>query len=249
MREWIVGRQPVFETLRAARRRYFALLLAKGIRPKGRVAESLRLARQGGIPVREVERSRLDALAPLAHQGIALQVSAYPYAALADVVESARGSGEPPFILILDAVQDPQNLGTLLRTAEAVGVHGVLLPLRRAAAVTPAVVSASSGASEHLRVARANLAQAIQTLKEADIWVVGLDEGKTSRTLGDIRLDGALALVVGNEGQGLRPLVRRNCDFLLRLPMRGRIASLNAATAGSVALYFAWQARNFPSGG
>lgn len=245
MREWIVGRQPVYETLRAARRQGFSLWLAEGVKPKGRVAESLRLASRRGIPLRKVERRRLDALSPISHQGIALEVSAYPYVSLPEVVERALSAGEPPFLLILDSLQDPQNLGTLLRTAEAVGIHGVLLPLRRAAGITPAVVSASSGASEHLWVGRANLAQAIQTLQEKDVWVVGLDEGADSRSLDEVRLNGALALVVGNEGQGLRPLVRKNCDLLLRLPMRGAIASLNAATAGSVALYFAWQARNF----
>jgi 23S rRNA (guanosine2251-2'-O)-methyltransferase len=155
----------------------------------------------------------------------------------------ARQCGEPPFILILDVLQDPQNLGTLLRTAEAVGVHGVLLPLRHAATVTPAVVNASSGASEHLLIAQANLAQAITALKEAGLWVIGLEAGPGAQPPEQVRLDGALALVVGGEGSGMRDLVRKSCDMLLRLPMRGQVASLNAATAGSIALYLASRAR------
>ncbi len=245
MREWIAGRQPVYETLRAARRQGFALRVARGIQPKGRMADILRLAEQRGIPIRKVARDALDKLTPIAHQGVALQVSGYPYVTLPDVLARAGSSAEAPFFLILDTVQDPQNLGTLLRTAEAVGVHGVLLPLRRTATVTPAVVTASSGASEHLRIVQANLAQAIETLKQADVWVVGLDGGPRARLPSQVTLQGALALVVGNEGRGMRPLVRKRCDVLLRLPMRGQVESLNAAAAGSVALYFAWQARQF----
>jgi 23S rRNA (guanosine2251-2'-O)-methyltransferase len=136
-------------------------------------------------------------------------------------------------------------LGTLLRTAEIVGVHGVLLPLRHTVTVTPAVVHASSGASEHLLIAQSNLSQALETLKREDVWVVGL-EGSSQALLPDqVRLDGPLALVVGSEGEGMRSLVRASCDLLMRLPMRGQIESLNAAVAGSVALYLAWQARGW----
>ncbi len=125
------------------------------------------------------------------------------------------------------------------------GVHGVLLPYRRTATVTPAVVSASSGASEHLLIAQTNLAQAIGTLKQADIWVIGLDGSDSAQPLQQVRLDGPMALVVGNEGDGMRSLVRDSCDILMRLPMRGQIESLNAAVAGSIALYLAWQARDY----
>jgi 23S rRNA (guanosine2251-2'-O)-methyltransferase len=130
-----------------------------------------------------------------------------------------------------------------LRTAEAVGVHGVLIPLRRAAEVTPAVVSASAGASEHMLVAQINLAQAINELKEAGAWVVGLEGSPQAQPVEQVRLDGALALVVGSEGEGMRDLVRKSCDVLVRLPMQGRVESLNAAVAGSVVLYLALQAR------
>ena len=129
-------------------------------------------------------------------------------------------------MLILDALQDPQNLGTLLRTAEVVGVHGVLLPLRHTVTVTPAVVSASSGASEHLLVAQMNLAQAIRELKEAGVWVIGLEGSPSAERVDRVRLDGAIALVVGSEGQGMRLLVRDSCDVLMRLPMRGQVESL-----------------------
>jgi 23S rRNA (guanosine2251-2'-O)-methyltransferase len=244
MKEWILGRNPVYEVLRAHRRQPFRLLVAESAQEKGRLAEVLRLSAARKVTVERAPRSRLEAFGP-DHQGVALETSAYPYSALPDIFDRAEQRGEPALILILDALQDPQNLGTLLRTAEAVGVHGVLLPLRRTATVTPAVVSASSGASEHLLIAQANLAQAIENLKQAGIWVIGLDGGPGSQPPERVRLDGPLALVVGSEGEGMRPLVARSCDLLLRLPMRGAIESLNAAVAGSIALYLAWGARGF----
>ncbi len=248
MREWILGRNPVYEALRAGRRQPFRLQVAAGVQEKGRLSEILRLAGARRLPVERPPRARLDNLGP-GNQGVALEASSYPYAALADVLERAAGQGEPLFVLVLDTLQDPQNLGTLLRTAEIVGVHGVLLPFRRTATVTPAVVHASSGASEHLLIVQANLAQSITALKEAGAWIVGLEGSPEASEPGLVRLDGPLALVVGNEGEGMRPLVRASCDLLLRLPMRGRVASLNAAVAGSIALYLAWQARGFAGQG
>lgn len=243
MKEFISGRNPLYETLRATRRDFFRLQIAEGVQEKGRLAEILQLAGQRNIPVERVPRARLDKLSD-SHQGVALEVSGYPYVTLDDILENARQHGEPPFVLILDTLQNPQNLGTLIRTAEAVGVHGVVIPSHRAAEVTPAVVSASAGASEHMLVAQSNLAQAIAGLKEAGAWVVGLDEGPDSRPPSEVRLEGALAVVVGSEGEGIHPLVKSKCDFLLRLPMRGQIESLNAAVAGSVALYLAYLARH-----
>lgn len=248
MREWILGRNPVYEVLRAERRQAFRLQYAEGVQEKGRLSEILRLAAARKLRLERVPRARLDALGP-GHQGVALEASSYPYAALADILGLASQRGEDLFVLILDTLQDPQNLGTLLRTAEIVGVHGVLLPFRRTATVTPAVVHASSGASEHLLIVQANLAQSISELKEAGAWVVGLEGSPDASEPAQVRLDGPLALVVGNEGEGMRPLVRSSCDLLLRLPMRGRIASLNAAVAGSIALYLAWQARGFTRSG
>jgi len=244
MREWISGRNAVYEVLRAGRRRVFRLWVAQGVQEKGRLLEILRLSEAAAVPIEWVERSRLDALDP-DHQGVALQVSEYPYSTLFDVLSLVEQRQEPPFVLILDLLQDPQNLGALLRSAEAVGVHGVLLPLRRTATVTPTVVKVSSGASEHLLICQCNLVQAIALLKDAGLWVIGLENAPDAHYPHQVQLDGALALVVGSEGQGMRPLVRTSCDWVLRLPMRGRVTSLNAAVAGSIALYLAWQARGF----
>jgi len=242
MKEFIYGRNPVYETLRARRRDVFRLQVAEGVQDKGRLTEILDLAAKRKIPVERVPRARLDKLSD-SHQGVALEVSGYPYVTLADILENAQKRGEPLFVLILDTLQNPQNLGTLIRTAEAVGVHGVVIPSHRAAEVTPAVVSASAGASEHMLVAQSNLAQAIADLKEAGAWIIGLDEGPDSRSPSEVRLDGGLGIVVGSEGEGIRPLVKSKCDFLLRLPMQGKVESLNAAVAGSVALYLAYLAR------
>ena len=244
MREIIYGRNPVYETLRARRRDVFRLQVAEGVQDKGRLTEILDLAARRKIPVERVPRLRLDKLSD-SHQGVALEASGYPYVGLDDIFEKASQRGEPLFVLILDTLQNPQNLGTLIRTAESVGVHGVLIPTHRAAEITPAVVSASAGATEHMLVVQANLVRAILELKEADAWVVGLDEeGESVGADGNPRLQGALVVVVGSEGAGLRPLVKSKCDFLLRLPMQGQIQSLNASVAGSVALYLAYLSRN-----
>ncbi len=173
-----------------------------------------------------------------------MQVSSYPYRGLTEILELAIQRQESPFVLLLDTLQDPQNLGTLLRTAEAVGVHGVVIPLARTAQVTPAVVNASSGASEHLLIAQSNLSQTITILKTEGLWIVGLEGSPKASNPSQIRLDGPLGLVVGSEGQGMRQLVRKSCDLLLQLPMHGKIESLNAAVAGSIALYLALQARD-----
>ena len=243
MKELIYGRNPVYETLRAKRREVFRLQVAEGVQDKGRLTSILELAAGRNIPVERVPRARLDKISEN-NQGVALEASAYPYVTLDDIQARAVERGEPLFMLILDTLQNPQNLGTLLRTAEAVGIHGVMIPTHRAAEITPAVVSASAGASEHMPVAQSNLAQSIVLLKEAGAWVVGLDESPESKAPSDVRLDGALVVVVGSEGEGIRPLVRQSCDFLLRLPMQGEVESLNAAVAGSVALYLAYLARN-----
>ena len=242
MKEWIVGRNPIYEILVAKRRQLFRLVIARGVEEKGRLAEIMTLARQRRLLVEWQARPQLDALGEN-HQGIALEASGYPYSTLQDIQLLAEQRQQPLFILILDIIQNPQNLGTLLRTAEAVGVHGVLLPLRRAAGVTPAVVHASSGASEHLQIASLNLAKAISTLKEAGAWVIGLEGSSQAIPVETARLDGSLALVVGSEGEGLRPLVRQSCDLLVRLNMLGQVESLNAAVAGSIVLYLALQAR------
>lgn len=242
MREWIYGRNPVYEIIKANRRHLFQLWVAEGVQEKGRLKEVIQTCRTKNLSIQYVPRSKLDKIGQ-PHQGLALEASGYPYRSLEEMFEGAETSGRPPLFLILDTLQDPQNLGSLLRTAEAVGVHGVLLPLKHAATVTPAVVAASSGASEHLLITQVNLAQAIESLKQNDIWVVGLDGGPDSQPVDQVDLSGPIALVVGHEGQGMRRLVRESCDVLVRLPMLGKVESLNAAVAGSVVLYLALAAR------
>ncbi|MEN6570635.1 MAG: 23S rRNA (guanosine(2251)-2'-O)-methyltransferase RlmB [Anaerolineaceae bacterium] len=248
MKEWIVGRNPVYELLQAKRRDVFRLLVAAGVEEKGRIREILSLAAARKIAVERVPRERLSTMGENP-QGVALEVSAYPYVDLNAILERAAFRGEAPFILILDIIQNPQNLGTLLRSAEAAGMHGVIIPLRRAADVTPAVVSASAGASEHMLIAQENLARAIELLKKRDVWVVGLEGSEEAKEIGQVPLNGPLALVVGNEGEGMRLLIRESCDFLLKLPMHGRIESLNAAVAGSIVIYQAVLARKQQNGG
>jgi 23S rRNA (guanosine2251-2'-O)-methyltransferase len=242
MTEWLYGRNAVYETLRAGRRKVTRLWVFEGAQTKGRLEEILILARESHVPVEKVKRSGLDRINP-GHQGVAAEVSAYDYADLAEIFIRAAKLREKPFVLILDLLQDVHNVGSLLRTAEGVGVHGVILPLREAAGITPAVVNASAGASEHLLIVRHNLAQAIETLKKQDVWVVGLEDDPEAVLPHEVRLDGALALVVGGEGSGMRPLVRQSCDVLMRLPMHGNINSYNAAVAGSIALFLAAQTR------
>lgn len=244
MGEWIFGRNPVYEVLRAQRRHPFRLITAQEIQASDRLSEIMSMCKERSVPIERAPRNHLDRIAQ-AHQGVVLETSSYPYCEFQDILELAKERQEPPLILLLDALKDPQNLGTLLRTAEIVGAHGALMPLRRTVSVTPAVVSASAGASEHMLIAKINLAQAIQRLKDEDIWVVGLESGEKGKRPDRVPLDGPLALVVGSEGRGLRSLVRESCDILLHLPMRGEIASLNASVAGSVALYLAWQQRGF----
>ncbi len=243
MKEFIYSRNAVYEALRAKRRDVFKIQVSEGAQEKGRLAEILKMAKDRRIPVEKVQRGRLDKIHQN-HQGVVAEVSGYSYSDLVDMLELASQKNEPPFILLLDSLNDPQNFGTLLRTAEAVGVHGVIIPLAHTVEVTPAVVNASSGASEHLLIARSNLAQAIDALKEAEVWVAGLDQAGTELEAGSRHLRGALGLVVGSEGEGIRQLVRSRCDIVLQLPMRGRIESLNAAVAGSVALYLAYLSRH-----
>jgi 23S rRNA (guanosine2251-2'-O)-methyltransferase len=243
MAEWLYGRNPIYEVLRANRRQVLALKIAKGAQEQGRLAEIIRLGRAHKLPVNYVPRQELDQI-DRNHQGVALHAGDFPYADLSEMLVRAAERKQAPFLLILDSLQDPQNLGTLLRTAEAVGVHGVLLPSARTATITPAVVSSSSGACEHLLIGQANLAQSIAALKDSNVWVIGLDGGEEAQPVERVDLTGGLALVVGSEGSGMRRLVRENCDVLMRLPMHGQVESLNASVAGSVALYLALLARS-----
>ncbi len=244
MIEIIYGRQAVRETLRAGRRRLYKLFVARGVKETGIVADILALAGERGLEAQFVERRRLDQISGHGHhQGLAAEASPYPYADLDERLTSDQ-EGAIPLFLILDRLQDPQNLGSLLRTAEAVGVHGVLIPERRAAGITPAVVNASAGAVEHLAVGRVvNLVRALERLKDEGLWIFGLEDAAGAKCYFEADLTVPLALVVGSEGMGLGRLVRERCDLLLRLPMRGQVGSLNAAVAGSIALYEVWRQR------
>ncbi len=245
--EFIYGHWSVMEALRAGRRSVDHLLVAETVEAKGLVAEILATAAEKGIPVRRVPRRIIDDLAQGAnHQSMALRVDGYPYVDLEDVLSLSKQRDEKPFILVLDLLKDPQNVGSLLRVADAVGVHGIIMQERRGVAVTPSVVNASSGAVEHLNIVQVtNLVQAMRDLKSQDVWMVGLDMGPNVAPLDKTDLNMALGLVLGSEGEGLRRLVRDTCDLLVALPMRGSVASLNVATTGAVALYAAWQARGW----
>ena len=247
MVEFIYGHWAVMESLRAGRRTIDQLLLTETLEEKGMVAEIVTLAREKGVKMQRVHRRIMDDLANGGnHQNTALRVGAYPYADVEDILSLAQQRNEKPFILILDLLKDPQNVGVLLRVAESVGVHGILIQERRSVEVTPAVVNASSGAVEFMQVAQVNnLVNAMKDLKEQDVWMIGLEAGSDIVPINKTDLNISLGLVLGSEGEGMRRLVRDTCDMLVTLPMRGHLASLNVATAGSVALYAAWQARGW----
>ncbi len=230
---FLYGRNAVGEALRG-RRKIRRLLLADGIHEDARIASTIQLAGARGIPVERLPRTEFsDLLGSVNHQGIALDAGPYPYVPLDDIF-STSGT-----ILALDHIQDPQNFGTLLRTAEAAGAVGVLIPADRAVGVTPAVVNASAGAVEHLKIAQIpNLPRALDLAKQAGWWIAGLATGDDAQDLFALPdLPAPLVLVVGSEGSGITVNVRKRCDLLLALPMAGRVASLNAATAGAIALY------------
>ncbi len=238
MPDYIYGRHAVLEALRA-HRRIDEILIARGVHPRGALSELLTLGEQAGVPVREVPKAELDRLTRH-HQGVLARVQAFEYVDVEDMLAAARSRGEPAFLLMLDSVQDPQNLGTLLRTAEAIEVHGVILAERRAAGVTPAVVKASAGAVEHLNIAQVtNLSRTLEELKRANIWVIGLENMSEAQELRETDFKLPLVLVLGSESAGLSRLVREKCDFLVRLPMWGHVESLNVAVAGSIVLYMA----------
>ena len=244
MLEILYSRNAVHEMLRAGRRRCQAIWVAEGAHESDTLAKILALATQRGIPVKRVERRRLDDLGTENHQGVAAQVEAYPYAEPEAMLRLAQQRSEKPLLLLLDCLQDPQNLGTLLRTADVVGVHGVIIPRHRAASITPAVSNASAGAVEHILVAQVtNLVRAMEGFKAKGLWIVGLEHLPEAQDYRSADLNMPLCLVVGSEGHGLGRLVRERCDLWIRLPMRGHVGSLNASVAGSIALYEAWQQR------
>lgn len=243
MPEYIWGRNPVLETLRSSRN-VKRLFIAEGQREAPALLNILQEVTRQQIPLETVPRLRLDQLSQGAvHQGCLAVVEARRYASIDEILASARAKNADPFLLILDAIQDVNNLGSLLRTAEAAGVHGVILPRHQAAEITATIVKTSAGATEHLLIAQeTNLTRTLEALKKEQIWVIGL-VGETKTRYDQADLTGPLALVVGNEGKGISRLVREHCDVLVRLPMYGQINSLNAAVAGSIALYEALRQR------
>ena len=245
MSEYIWGRNPIMETLHSVRK-VKRILLAEGSKREGGPLNTIiQEAQKRQIPVETVPRARLDQMSKGAvHQGCVAVVAEREYASTDDILARAAQRNEPPFLLLLDSIQDVNNLGSLLRTAEAAGVHGVIIPEHRAAEVNATVVKTSAGATEHILIAReTNLTRTIEYLKGQNIWVVGLaGEGDTLYT--QANLTGALAVVVGNEGKGMGRLVREHCDVLIKLPMHGYINSLNAAVAGSITLYEALRQRS-----
>jgi 23S rRNA (guanosine2251-2'-O)-methyltransferase len=243
-KDLVYGRNPVLEVLRAGRRQVHRLMLAEGVVERGKIASLLELAHEKGVTIDRFPRRELDRKSGH-HQGVIASVEPYPFVGVSDILDHAHDLDEAPLFLVLDALQNPQNLGTLLRSAEAVGVHGIVLPLRKGVGITSAVVSSSSGACEHLRIVRGNIARVIADLKKSDVWFLGLDNAPEAQVFEEIDLSGAVGLVVGNEGSGMRKLVRQACDHLVRIPMRGKVDSLNAAVAGSIALYTIWRARGY----
>jgi len=244
VKEILYGRHAVEESLLANRRKVYGIFMAERAKLPGN--SPLQDAVSGGrIPLKLVPRTQLDRMAgQVNHQGILADVSPYPYCELEDLLEAGSSLLNPPVLLLLDCLQDPQNLGALIRSAEAVGVAGLVLPRNRSASVTPAVVNASAGAVEHLKVAQVtNLVRTMNRLKQAGFWLVGLEGEPGVQRYDQADLDVPLGLVVGGEGQGLGRLVKQTCDYLVGLPMLGRISSLNASIAGSIVLYEAWRQR------
>ncbi|MCI9414773.1 MAG: 23S rRNA (guanosine(2251)-2'-O)-methyltransferase RlmB [Clostridiales bacterium] len=233
----IVGRNAVAEALRAGRQ-IDSVLTARG----GSFGSLLSQCRKKGIPVKEVDPRRLDSLCGPHHQGIAAMAACKAYATLDDLFAAAQAKGEPPLFVVCDELEDPHNLGAVLRTAEAAGAHGLIIPKRRSAGLTSAVYKASAGAVEYVPVARvSNIAETLKELKKRGLWIYGLDMEGEHWCSTD--LTGAAALVLGSEGKGIGRLVKEQCDFMLSLPMRGNISSLNASVACGIVLYEAARQR------
>ena len=232
----LVGRNAVTEALKSGRG-INKLWIASGDR-EGSVAEIAALAKERGIVVQYVERAKIESLTGgHRHQGVLAYVAPVPYAELDDILKAAEEKGEAPFLVLLDELEDPHNLGALLRTADATGVHGILIPKRRSVSLNATVAKTSAGAVEYVPVARiGNIAQTLKKLKEKGFWVAGADmDGEKAYYEAD--LTGPLVLVVGSEGRGMSRLTKEACDFIVSMPMVGRINSLNASVAGSILMY------------
>ncbi|MRG87996.1 23S rRNA (guanosine(2251)-2'-O)-methyltransferase RlmB [Salinibacillus xinjiangensis] len=239
--EWIVGKNPVIEALKSGRTMNKVMML-ENLKPQS-AKQIQQLAKKNGIVVQQVPKKKLDQIGEH-HQGVAASIAAYDYASLDDLYDLANNRNETPFFIILDELEDPHNLGSILRTADAVGAHGVIIPKRRSVQLTQTVVKASTGAVEYIPVARVtNIARTIDELKEKNIWVVGTD-AKGDEDYRELNGDMPLALVVGSEGKGISRLVRDKCDWLVRLPMKGKVTSLNASVAASLLMYEVYRKRS-----
>ena len=234
---WIYGRRPVLEALRAGRREIWEVIVPSGP-VTDEVEEMISIARARRLPVRAAQRGECDRiLGQVNHQCCAVKAGGYPYVAPEEIYDAAEADPEA-IVLLLDHLEDPQNVGSLLRTAEACGVCGVILPEDRGVLVTPTVVRASVGASEHLKIAHVvNLAQAMKELKERNVWLTGLDMTEEAKPFTEVDFRGRCGIVVGSEGNGLGSLVGKTCDFIGYIPMMGQVESLNAGVAGALAMY------------
>lgn len=230
----VFGRNPVKEALKN-NLEINKIFLAKGNGHKG-IEEIVHLAKKRGIPLQEVDRKVIDKKFPNEnHQGVYLSLAEIEYASLEDLLDYAKAKGEVPFLVILDEIEDPHNLGAIIRNVEAFGAHGIIIPKRRSALATGIVAKASAGAISMVKIARvSNLVQAMETLKEKGVWICGTD--LKGENLYGANLSGALAVVIGNEGSGMRPLVKKHCDFAITIPMKGQINSLNASVATGIVL-------------
>ncbi len=241
--EILYGIHPVYEALSTGRRQVYEIYLTKE-KKTGRLGPIVSLAESRGISQQTIGTGDFKALVgPAVHQGVAARVSPYPLTALKDILQTVQAREGKFFLLMLDNIVDPQNLGALIRTALCVGIDGVILPKDNCATPTPAVSRASAGALEHIQLSRVtNLVQTIKLCKNNGLWIMGLQkDAEQSIYTGD--LSGSIAIVLGGEQKGIRPLVRKNCDFLFSIPQQGPVDSLNASAAGAVAMYEAWRQR------
>jgi 23S rRNA (guanosine2251-2'-O)-methyltransferase len=241
--ELLYGIHPVFEALAAGRRHVYEIYLDKEKTP-GRLAQIESMAAARGVLKKSIASGDFKALTgTVGHQGAAAVVSPYPQVTVHDILQTVQGEDGKHFLLMLDNIQDPQNLGAIIRTALCVGIHGVIVPKDRSASPTPAVSKASAGALEHIRLVRVtNLVQTIKLCKTSGLWVMGLQKD-TAQSIYAADLSGSIALVLGGEQKGIRRLVKKNCDFLVSIPQQGALNSLNASVAAAVAMYEAFRQR------
>lgn len=234
----IEGRNAVIEALRSDNSKTIEQIFIAEGSISGSSKVIMAIAKEKNIVVKKVDRKKLDKISETgAHQGVIAQVTPYNYYEVDDVLEYAKKKGEPPFIIILDEIEDPHNFGSIIRTAEICGVHGIIIPKRRNVGITPTVYKSSAGAIEYMRICKVtNLNNTIEKLKEENIWVYGADMSGQSYCF-DIDFSGAVALVIGNEGRGISKLIKEKCDMLVKIPMLGNIASLNASVAGGILMY------------